>query len=246
MDPFINITANQDSPPVVLLCEHANNLIPSPLSVSPEDKPWLNTHWGFDIGVQEVIETLCTHLDYPAVLANFSRLLCDPNRPTDEPTFIKPDVEGHLLSFNQNLTPEEIQRRIENYYLPYHNAVDAMIRKRLQADANFLVLSLHSFTPEYLGQKRSLEVGVLYDVHDTDAKFFFDAFTQQGYNVQYNEPYSGVDDMIFSAHKHGTTHGLTYLELEFRQDLIDTKEKAAAFGNVLSQITAAYTKQKFS
>ena len=246
IEPFKNIVATQERPKVVLLCEHASNNIPVPLIASPKDKPWLDTHWGIDIGIPEITDKLTSSLGLPAVLANFSRLVCDPNRPTDEPTFIKPDVEGHLLSFNQSISPEEIQRRIETYYEPYHNAVDAMIKNRLETDSDFLVLSLHSFTPEYMGEKRELEIGVLYDNYEKDAQFFFDAFDKRNFKVQYNQPYSGVDEMIFSAHKHGTANGLTYLELEFRQDLIDTPHKAAAFGQMLGEIISDYTKQKFA
>ena len=112
----------------------------------------------------DVIQTLHQNLGCPAVLANFCRLVCDPNRPTDEPTYIRRQVEEHALSFNRSLGPEEINRRTQSYYLPYHEAVDAMIKNRLKTDQNFLVLSLHSFTPEYMVEKRELEIGVLYDI----------------------------------------------------------------------------------
>jgi predicted N-formylglutamate amidohydrolase len=244
-EAFTKISVSNEASSVVLLCEHASNHIPPPLVASKQDQNWLNTHWALDIGVTDIIQTLTQNLGCPAVLANFCRLVCDANRPLDEPTYIRRALEGKELTFNHPLESHEIQRRTETYYLPYHQAVDTMIKERMVLDRNFFILSLHSFTPDYMGEKRKLEIGVLYDDYAQEAAFFHQAFEQHGFNVQYNEPWSGVDGMIFSPHKHGTKHQLINLELEFRQDLIDTPKKAAKMGNTLSDIIARFSKQHF-
>ena len=242
---FTRLSATTPRPHVVLLCEHASNHIPAPLTTSTQDQDWLHTHWAWDIGVTDVIDALHKNWATPRSWLIFSRLVCDANRPTDEPTCIRKTLEGHALSFNQHLDAEEIDRRTKCYYQPYHDAIDAMIKERLQDGDDFLVLSLHSFTPDYMGEKRALEIGILYDIYHEDARFFFDAFREHNFNVQYNQPWSGVDGMIFSPHKHGTTNGVTYLRLGFRQDLIDTQTKATAFGEMLNKIISDYTAQKF-
>ena len=41
-----------------------------------------------------------------------------------------------------------------------------------------------------------------------------------GFSVRMNEPYSGLDGLIFSARSHGRRHGLRYLELEINNRLL--------------------------
>ena len=49
--------------------------------------------------------------------------------------------------------------------------------------------------------------------------------------------------MIYSAQRHGTAHDVVYLELEVRQDLIDTQAKALATGRRIAQALAHYAPQ---
>jgi predicted N-formylglutamate amidohydrolase len=55
-----------------------------------------------------------------------------------------------------------------------------------------------------------------------------------------NAPYSGRDGLIYSAQRHGRAHELVYLELEVRQDLIDSPEKALATGRRIARALASY------
>ena len=71
-----------------------------------------------------------------------------------------------------------------------------------------------------------MEAGVLYDDHDALAETWAEAIGQAGVIVAKNEPYSGKAGLIYSAKCHGDRHGLPYLELELRQDLIHTPERA--------------------
>ena len=243
---LISIPARDPEAQIVLLCEHASNTIPPPLKVSKQDEPWLQTHWAWDIGVAKVIQTVSEQLACSAVLANFSRLVCDPNRPIEDETFVRHELEGHPLSFNQNMDSKELQRRVTTYYEPYHQAVDEMIRTRLNMNSNFLVFSLHSFTPVYLGQPREVEVGVLFDDYEKEACQILESFKSQGFDTRLNEPWSGANGMMFSPHKHGTHHNLINLELEVRQDLIGNDSQAQGFGLVLARILKDFGRWRFS
>lgn len=75
----------------------------------------------------------------------------------------------------------------------------------------YVVLAIHSFTPEYEGQKRSLEIGILFNHHSSPAtpvlpsKYSFVHFIQLAdylskyYKVALNEPYSGKDGFMFAV-----------------------------------------------
>ncbi|MBL91777.1 MAG: hypothetical protein CMH56_08220 [Myxococcales bacterium] len=243
---FLHIQSRDPEAPLVLLCEHASNVVPPPLQTSAQDHPWLQTHWAWDIGVATVIKTVAEQLGCSAVMANFSRLVCDPNRPVSDDTFIRYELEGHALSFNQHINSDEVQRRVETYYEPYHQAVERMIQTRLKMNANFLVFSIHSFTPNYLGQQREVEVGVLYDDYEKEAHQMRDGFKAHGFDVRLNEPWSGVDGMMFSPHKHGTQHNLVNLELEVRQDLIGNDNQAHGFGLILAKILKDLCRWRFA
>ena len=43
--------------PVFLTAEHAYAGVPSPLEATVEDRRWLKTHWGYDIGVRNVVQS---------------------------------------------------------------------------------------------------------------------------------------------------------------------------------------------
>src|SRR5262249_13670065 len=63
---------------VLILCDHAANLIPSDygtLGLAPED---LARHIAYDIGAAAVAEHLARALRAPALLTRYSRLLIDP------------------------------------------------------------------------------------------------------------------------------------------------------------------------
>jgi predicted N-formylglutamate amidohydrolase len=53
-----------------------------------------------------------------------------------------------------------------------------------------------------------------------------------GLRVRYNEPYSGLAGMMYSADRHGTHHGLDFLELEFNQVLFDEPANLARLARV--------------
>ena len=100
--------------------------------------------------------------------------------------------------------------------------------------------SIHSFTPMYLGRARPMEVGVLFDAHDEHAWRLEGALAEQGFEAVLNAPYSGHDGLIYAAQRHGRAHDLVYLELEVRQDLIDTTAKALATGRRIARALATF------
>lgn len=199
---------------VLLTCEHASERLPAPLRWPKADRRLLGTHWAFDLGARELTEELAAALGCGAVLAEFSRLVIDPNRALDEPTLIRTRAEGAPIQLNEALPENARRERIERLYEPYHDAVDRAVR----ASGAPTLLSVHSFTPVYEGSVRPMEVGVLFDQHEQEAQTLGDALSRAGFAVAYNAPYSGREGLIYSVERHARTHGRVALELEVRQD----------------------------
>ena len=65
-------------------------------------------------------------------------------------------------------------------------------------------------------------MGVLFDTCAAEAERVGEALACQGLRIRYNQPYSGLDGLIFSARTHGEKHGLRYIELELNNLLLRT------------------------
>lgn len=189
--------------------------MPSPLQWPAADAHLVGTHWAYDLGAWELTEELSEASQCAAVLANFSRLVVDPNRPLDSPTLFRNIAEGQPVVLNQDLSAADRELRIAEFYRPYHDAVDRAVA---QSSAPQL-FSVHTFTPVYEGQPRSMEIGVLFDRHEAEARALADALSAAGYGVALNEPYSGKEGLIYSVDLHAQKHGRVALEIEVRQDL---------------------------
>lgn len=218
---------------VVLTCEHASAHVPEPWKLSDAERAFLPTHWGQDRGAAALTRALQKRLQAPAVLARFSRLLVDANRPPDHPDTFRTEVEGQPFAFNKNLSPDEKARRIALFHVPYHAAIDRIVGARKRAGLPTLLLSVHCFTKLYLNQPRTVQLGVLYDHTDpcsatSPAGILLAHLRAQGrWDVRPNEPWSGMNGLVYSICRHGSAHRVPYLELEVRDDLLESDTSTA-------------------
>lgn len=222
MNQAVSICGDLSAPgKLVITCEHASSRVPPPLCPTIEDREWLATHYGFDIGAAEVVRELARRTNSLGILAQFSRLVCDANRHASHPEWICLEIEGYAPSFNRHLDSSERIRRRRTYYDPYHEAVDRLLA--LHDPDDVLLVAVHSFTPRLGQEVREMEIGVLFDQHESLARDLARLIGEQtGYHTALNQPYSGFDGMIYSVCRHGQELGVPYLEVEVRQDLVDT------------------------
>jgi predicted N-formylglutamate amidohydrolase len=132
---------------------------------------------------------------------------------------------------NLNVSDQERERRVDKFYRPYHDAIDQLLSER--QGRKTILFSIHSFTPVLGKKERLFDLGVLFDRHDDLAQEVGQRLHHQKYRVRYNEPYSGLDGLIFSAKSHGDRHGLVYLELEINNKLIAQADHAYRVGQVI-------------
>ena len=207
--------------PVVLLCDHASNRIPRALDGLGLAAAELERHISWDIGAAEVTRLLASRLDAPAVLAGYSRLAIDLNRRLDHPTSIVTDSDGTAVPGNLNLSADDVQRRIDAIFHPYHRAVEetlAGIRQRGMAPA---VLAIHSFTPEMDGIARPWQVSVLWNSDQRIPRPLIAALrAHDGLTVGDNQPYSGREHYGYSIETHASAAGLPNALIEIREDQV--------------------------
>jgi len=224
---------------VVFTCEHASRALPE-WTPTPEDRPLLDDHWGWDVGAADLTRALVEALGGVAVLSRFSRLVCDPNREPEDPTFVVECIGDHVLSWNRGIDATERARRRDRYYDPYHAEIDRVLAARGRAGRSTRLCAIHSFTPHFAGAARAMEVGVLFDAHETAAARLEDRIRDAGLRTAANEPYSGYAGLVHAARRHGRRHDIVYLEIEVRQDLIATRDDAARMAERLAPAIADY------
>ncbi|BAB50630.1 N-formylglutamate amidohydrolase [Mesorhizobium japonicum] len=225
---------------IVLLADHARRDLPDDYGSLGLPAAEFERHIAYDIGVEAVTRELAGLLDAPAVIANFSRLLIDPNRGEDDPTLIRQLYDGTVVPGNYPIAPEERERRLDRFYRPYHDAVGAMIASVAQASGRApFIFSVHSFTPVMQGRQRPWHVGILWDLDDRVARPLIDMLAQdKNLIVGDNEPYDGAlrGDTMF---RHAIVNGYAHALIEIRQDLIADQQGALAWAGRLAPIVDA-------
>jgi predicted N-formylglutamate amidohydrolase len=181
-------------------------------------------HIGWDIGAAAVSEELASQLDAAVVLSGASRLLVDCNRDLPDADLMPSASCGVAIPGNARIDAAERAARLAQFYDPFHTAVDAA----LAAHPGALLLSVHSFTPALHGRERPFDIGVLFDAFDDLAQQLAASPASADFAVRLNEPYSGLDGLIFSARSHGRRHGVGYVEIEINNRLLRTDADAQA------------------
>jgi len=233
--PFIAIDGDYGRG-LVIVCDHARNSLPARYGTLGLPASELERHIAYDIGAEALTRRLAALLGAPAVLSTFSRLLIDPNRGEDDPTLIMQLSDGAVVPGNAGICASERQYRIEQFYRPYHEAIETAIARVEAAGAIPVVFSVHSFTPSWKGVPRPWHAGLLWDSDDRLGRALVAALREvPGLVVGENEPYSGGlagDTMDF----HCTRRGLSHALLEVRQDLIAGAEGVEEWAERLATI----------
>lgn len=223
--------------PLLLLCDHATRFIPRALQGLGLDEATLTRHIAWDIGIAEVTRQLARRLDAPAVLSHFSRLIVDPNRQLDNPTLMPEISDGTIVPGNRELGAAQRRARIETFFKPYHDAIDAQLDAMQGGGATDgkapVLVSMHSFTPMMHGVQRPWEIGILWNRDPRLPRPLLERLRAEGLTVGDNEPYSGADGHGYTQHTHGDRRGLANVLIEVRQDLIDTQPGAALWSERL-------------
>lgn len=205
---------------VLLIADHAGNSVPEAMNGLGLDSGELTRHIAWDPGAAQVATGLAERWQATAVLANYSRLIVDPNRPLGEDSAMPLVSDGTHVPANQSLTNSERQRRADLFYRPYHRAVESEMARLRRIGPGPMLVSLHSFTPDFGTDDRPWHVGVMAAADRRLAGALIAALNQAGgLVIGDNQPYSGVE-YGYSLKLHAGAQGLANVQIEIRQDLL--------------------------
>ncbi len=216
--------------PVLLLCDHAGNLIPPQYEDLGVPRKELKRHIAWDPGAADVTRYLSKTMNAPAVFQHVSRLVIDVNRPLDHGTSIPPVSDKTDVPGNKALKDADIADRQRRYFWDYHVNVEAVLAQVRARGTQPAVLCIHSFTDmlEIHGEKRPWHLGVLHGKDRTFSDLLYDELSTAYPELKIgdDEPYSGTQSGAYTHYAHAENIGLPFVVLEIRQDLIATQGDA--------------------
>lgn len=227
-----------DAPsPFFLTCDHAGRLLPRALGSLGLPAEHLSRHIAWDIGAAGVARRLGSLLGATTVCQRYSRLVIDCNRPLDAVDSIVLESEQVAVPGNQGLDPVAAAARADEIFRPYHAEIRRALDARQAARRVTVLVTVHSFTPSFLGVSRPWHAGVL---HNRDARLAIPLLqalrAEDGLVVGDNQPYAAGELTDYSIVQHGERRGLPHVELEIRQDLIADERGQEAWAARLARL----------
>jgi predicted N-formylglutamate amidohydrolase len=218
----LNQTGRSD---IVLLCEHASNHIPAEYARLGLDAHHLERHIAWDLGAAELTRRLSARLDAPSFLGTYSRLLLDLNRPLGSPGSIPTRSEDTDIPGNADVGNVEAERRAQRMFIPFHDRVAGYLDARARNCLPTRIVTIHSFTPVFLGVSRPWHAGVLFDRASNFGEAILSGLREDGsLNVAANVPYIISRDADYAVPVHGDDRGLDAVLIEIRQNLVCDSE----------------------
>ena len=225
--------------PFLLVCDHAGRAVPRALDRLGLDDAQFERHIAWDIGALALSTILAARLGACLIHQAYSRLVVDCNRDPAHAGCILEVSDGAVISGNQNLTPEGARARIRAIHAPYHARIAAEIDAREAAGQSTLLICVHSFTPVMGGLARPWHVGILHGDHSPASETMLNLLRREpDLVVGDNEPYA-MDGTDYTAPLHAWRRGGDVVEIEVRQDLIETPSGTASMAALFAKLLPA-------
>lgn len=220
--------------PAVVVCEHASNHIPAVyhgLGLSAQAR---QSHAAWDPGAEAVARRVAQAMDAPLVAGRISRLVHDCNRPPGTPGAMPDRVETIDVPGNAGLDATERAARARRVHAPFSRALADLLDRRRETGHRFALVTVHSFTPAWLGRRRDVEIGIL---HDDDPRLADAMLARAGdlpaRRIERNAPYGPADGVTHTLRAHGVAGGLPNVMIELRNDLLRTPQDRARIAQEL-------------
>jgi predicted N-formylglutamate amidohydrolase len=234
----VHVRPNSGPTRILIVCEHAANRVPQDLDRMGLPAETLESHIAWDPGALGVAEAMADTLRAPLVSGGVSRLVYDCNRPPESGSAIPTRSEATEIPGNLDLSPDSREERVRNVYHPFHREVADQIQR---AGAGLeLLLTIHSFTPVFMGERRDVEIGMLHGNDDRFAKAMMDSKPGDfSHLTRLNEPYSAADGVTHTLDKHAAARGMHAVMIEIRSDLIEQPVEQSRMASLLAAWVSA-------
>jgi N-formylglutamate deformylase len=280
MSPYILYEPQSRAIPLVCDSPHSGTFYPSDFAYAI---PHAQLRSGEDTHVDQ-LWTAAPEFGATLLMANFPRTYIDPNRTLSDidqllldeqwPEPLMPTEKTRLgfgliwrklnadtPIYERKLTVAEVKNRINQYYLPYHNALSNAIEKKFKQFGGVWHLNLHSMPNnayERLQIKNPLHPLADFVLGDRDGTTCNSEFLHlieknlrsMGYSVAVNYPYKGMQLIANIGKPHENRHSL---QIEIRRPIyMDeiSREKTSNFEVVQRDIStllkniASYLREK--
>lgn len=233
-----------NSVPLLLVCEHASNLVPAPWNDLGLDAGSLDKHIGWDIGAAGVTRHVSAQLGATAILARYSRLFMDCNRDPDSAESAPAASDGIAIPGNAAIDRDDRLLRRDIAFLPLHNRIAKELAGRIALGAPPLLIAIHSFTRAMAGTIRPWDIGILWnECHELADRAMarLQGLSWDGRPMQIgaNQPYSAKDCITYTLDHHGFGNGLPNLAIEICNDLIRTPAAQATMAEIVTGMLGA-------
>lgn len=225
--------------PLVLLCDHASRRVPRALGDLGLSAERLREHIAWDIGAADVARSLCRTLDAPLVLAGYSRLVVDANRPLSVASSVPAVTCDIAVPGNAALSEAQRLARQQQVFWPYHRAIEELLAARDARGACSVIFSVHSFTPSLHGKHRPWHLGVMYGTdRRLAAQLLASLAADDALVIGDNQPYRVTDATDYGIPTYAERAGRLGVLLEIRQDLIDSPSGVERYAAILARSLA--------
>lgn len=228
--PAVGVLRASASSPFFIICDHASNYFPEALGdlgLSASDR---ERHIAWDIGALGVSRKLSELLDATLVYHNYSRLVIDVNRDPARKDSIPAISEATDVPGNKGLSEEDKELRRAELFVPYHEAIERTMRQYECDRRPTIMVSMHSYTPHYLGEFRPWQIDVLSNRDRRVADVMLrELCLQSDICVGDNLPYSLKSEVDYSIPVHAEQRGLLHVLIEIRQNEIGSPAEQDAW-----------------
>ena len=236
-EPAVAIERADASSPVVLVCDHASNHLPShygSLGLTAND---LLKHFAWDPGALAISRGLSELLDAPLVYGCVSRLVLDVNRHPSDFDSIVESADGAPVPGNMSLSAAERERRAAEIYAPYHAAIEDLLAKRVRQGRRSALVAIHTYAPNLHGIARPWHCGVIFARDARMGEALVNGLrAEAGLTVGVNEPYAPSDRVYHTMSRHGEGYGIPAVMIEVRNDLVSNDDGQRAWAMRLAPL----------
>ncbi len=237
--------------PIILIAPHSGTKVPkalydkdnNPLGLPPSY--FKERHEACDIGVQELINYLRDNPAFPAfniLSANYSRLVCDLNRIKEDSIHIaSSEHEDQTVPGNTGLSDTECKQRYSEIFDVYRAKLKQLIKQTRAKHGYAMVIDLHSFTPEWKGENRGVQIGtVAYNtnpIEQTSVNSISETCKTAGFKFARNAPYDHTKMPIDRAEPALFIEecGASYIGIEHSNDLLQDSSALPKIANIITR-----------
>lgn len=239
-DPAPIDWVNRDVPsPILLVCEHAGQAVPSALNGLGLASGVIDGHIGWDIGAEPLARAIASRLQATLIVQRYSRLVIDCNRPPGSEGSIPETSDGQTIPGNMGLVSTQHDARRQAIFDPMDDAITAAFD---DCDRT-AVFSIHSFTPHYQRRSRPWDAGFLTrrDMPMAEALLRRVQADAPKLTLAINNPYQIDDTSDWFIPHHAEARGLRHTLIEVRNDYLQDRAGVTRWADMLARAIAAST-----